>query len=146
MYSISKYVFENLEIGDEIKNKMNLIENLKLSYTQFKKYEYAKIKFIQGQINQNLSENAKNKIINQYIHEVLTEFNNIIKKNDELTNFYQFMANLADFNNNPTSEKAEQLQKNIQTIKETNLDEKQIEFLNEAEKINFNEIIKKIKQ
>ncbi|OCS21937.1 hypothetical protein CFVI97532_06985 [Campylobacter fetus subsp. venerealis cfvi97/532] len=146
MQLIGRYVFDNLEIGDEIKSKMDLIENSKLSYEEFKKYEYAKNKFLQERFNQNLTESKKNHIINCHIHETLTAFNSILKKNDKMAHFFQFMADLSDFRNEPTSEKAEQINENLQLLKELNLSLEQNEFLNQVEQLDFNEILANTKR
>lgn len=140
MQLIGRYVFENFEIGDEIKSKMNLIEKSKLSYDEFKKYEYAKTKFLQERFNQNLSDKQKNIILNKHIHETLTAFNAILE-NNQLNSFFQFMADLEKFKDDPTPDKAEQIKTNIQALKELNLSSEQSEFLSQVEQLDFDEVL-----
>ncbi|QKG30290.1 hypothetical protein [Campylobacter sp. RM16187] len=140
MQLIGRYVFENFEIGDEIKSKMDLIEKSKLSYDEFKKYEYAKTKFLQERFNQNLSDKQKNIILNKHIHETLTAFNAILE-NNQLNSFFQFMTDLEQFKDDPTPDKAEQIKTNIQTLKELNLSSEQSEFLSQVEQLDFDEVL-----
>lgn len=148
-FEISRYVFDNLEIGTDIKQKMKLIESCKLSYSEFKRYDFAKNKFLQGRFDSNLSEERKNQEINKHIHEAIVAFDNILKANNDLSLFFQFMSNLASFKDEPTQEKVEILKENMQTLKNLNLSEEQAEFIKQIDSIGLDQIplnLKRAKQ
>ncbi|CAD7289503.1 hypothetical protein LMG7974_01580 [Campylobacter majalis] len=136
---ISRYVFDNFEIGDEIKQKMQAIESSKMSYGEFKKYDLTKKSFMQSRFDSNLSENQKTTIINKHIHETLTSFDEILKSNNNISSFFEFMANLSNFKDNPTAEKAELIKGNIEALKSIDLTPEQKEFVSQVEQVYLNE-------